>query len=71
MALLHFQPRDTPNLKGWSTSSNDMHQKRQQEICAKSDILSASNIYFEKKLVTSIALPSDWEPKHPTNSSLA
>ena len=71
MALLSFQPRDTPNLKGWSDSAKEMCQKRQQERRSKSEIISTGRIYFDRTLVTSITLPSDWEPKYPTDILLA
>ena len=36
MYFLKFQPRETPNLKGWSTSDTDMQHKRRQERHVKS-----------------------------------
>ena len=56
MTFLIFQPRDTANLKRWSTSANDMRQKQQQERNEKSEILSSSVINFDITLVTSITL---------------
>ena len=68
MKFLKFQPRDTPNLKGWSTSAKDMPQKRWKERHIKSEILSTSKLYSEIMLGTSIVPPSDWKHKCSTNS---
>ena len=59
ISFISFQPRDTPKLKGWSTSTKDMHQKQHKEIHAKSEKLRAIIVYFLSTLGTSIASPSD------------
>ena len=69
MAFLMFQTRETLELKGWSTSDKYMRQKRRQERHVKSEGLSASILYFESTLVTSISPPSNWKNNFLTNTS--
>ena len=58
MVFLCFQPIDTPNFKGWSTSTEDMRHRQQQAKCDKSERLSASRLYFDSTFkITTRGMP--------------